>query len=77
MYHIVMKKIILKKKLLKHYAESTVRSLLNGSRLPSMKEAIKLNQKERIPFNAWVDIRSYVNNTKSKGATTSLQKEVS
>ena len=53
---------------------------LRGVCRPSYEKMIILRDSLDIPLGAWEDINiylSYINNTKSKGATTSLQKDVS
>jgi len=53
---------------------------LRGVARPSFENIYKLNKKLKIPFSVWLDESNqfnYFNNTQSKGATTSLQKDVS
>jgi len=61
-----MKREKLKQKLLQIYAPSTVRSILNGTRKPDYENMLKLNQLHKIPFTAWADLSSYLNNTTPK-----------
>jgi len=56
---------------------SAVSQWLSGKTNPDIKNIFLMKDKFGIPLNAWRDIRSYINNTKSKEATTSLQKDVS
>lgn len=56
-----MIKKILKAKLEAHgFRASSVRSLLNGTRKPSLEKAIELQTKRDIPVTAWQDIKSYI-----------------
>jgi hypothetical protein len=63
-----MNKKELFKKLLKHFASSTVYQLLDGRRRPSYKKILVLKEQEGIPFEAWRDIKSFItdNDTKQK-----------
>lgn len=58
----------LKTNLLSVFAESTVRSLLNGNRTPSLKMALKLQEKFNIPVEAWRDIKSFIAKSSQKTA---------
>lgn len=58
----------LKTNLLSVFAESTVRSLLNGNRTPSLKMALKLQEKFNIPVEAWRDIKSFIAKSSQKSA---------
>jgi len=56
----------LKLTLKQYYADSTVRSILNGTRKPDYENMLKLNQIHKIPFTAWADLSSYLNSTPTK-----------
>ena len=58
-------------------SHSAVSQWMSGKTNPDIRHIYLMKDRFGIPLNAWRDIRSYVNNTKSKGATTSLQKDVS
>ena len=60
------RKALLKKALSEYYADSTVRSILNGTRRPDYENMVKLNKLHKIPFTAWADLPSYLNSTPSK-----------
>jgi len=53
-------------------SEHTINSILCGRRRPSYEKILELNEKHKIPFTAWRDIKSYLqeNNTKQNGTTT-------
>ena len=67
-----MKRNKLKLKLNKYFADSTVRSILNGSRLPSMSNAIMLKEKEKISLNTWYSL--HVNNNIKSKDTIAIRK---
>jgi hypothetical protein len=75
MYPFGMKREILKEILLKHYVNSAANSILRGIRKPSYEVMVELDKKHNIPFNSWIDIKSYLqeNDTKTtpqKSTTT-------
>jgi len=53
-------KTILKENL--GYSDVSVRKILCGDRKPSYENMLKLNKKHRIPFVAWENINSYLQN---------------
>ena len=56
-----MEKIDLKNILKEVYGSIvTVNHILRGIRRPSYEKMIELNQKFSIPFEAWADIKSYL-----------------
>lgn len=55
----------LKENLLTVFAESTVRSLLNGTRTPSLKTALDLQDKFGIPPSAWRNIKQWLSHAQS------------
>ena len=56
-----MKKDIIKKTLLLHYSKDSIKSILCGRRKPSYKIMLILQEKHQIPFEAWKDIKSFIN----------------
>lgn len=57
-----MKKNTLRQKLKKlGYSDSMIRALLNGSKKPSLDKAIELRDKQSIPVEVWLDIKSFIN----------------
>lgn len=63
-----MKKSILKEKLIKSNLfsnDSSIRSLLNGTRFPSYSKAIRLEDTQGIPVEAWKDIKSFISESVS------------
>lgn len=66
-----MKKKKLEKILLKYFADSTVRAVLNGTRKPSYENMLMLKEIHKIPFTAWLDIKSYLQEHDTK--TTKLE----
>jgi len=60
-----MKKIKIKKILEQYYKPDMVKSIMLGRARPSYEKMIIFN-KHKIPFTAWLDIRSYMNDTKQK-----------
>jgi len=57
------------------YSYDSMKSLMCGRAKPSMTRAIELNQKFNVPFEVWIDIKSYLqeNDTK-KHSTTPIQR---
>ena len=60
MYTYKMKREKLKIILSNYFSNDGVKSILSGRRKPSFKVMLKLNEKHKIPFTAWKDIKSYV-----------------
>ena len=50
------------------YSYDSMKSLMCGRAKPSMKRAIELNKNFKVPFEVWIDIKSYLqdNNTSNK-----------
>ena len=61
MYTFAMEKDIIKKTLQLHYSKDGVKSILCGRRKPSYKMMLTLQEKHHIPFEAWKDIKSFIN----------------
>ena len=62
------------------YKQNTIDKLLQGRINPTTEKAIRLHKEHDIPFLAWEDIKSYLNNdTKhsSEKSTTSQAKKAS
>ena len=55
-----MKRAELKKILAPYYSQDSIKSLLCGRMKPSSKSMFMLNKKHKIPFTAWIDIKSFV-----------------
>ncbi len=54
------------------YSKSMINSILAGTRKPNADLRYKLEQKFSIPFKAWVDIKTYLqDNTTIKNSNTS------
>ena len=58
-----MKRNILKEILNKYYSDDGAKSILNGRRKPSYEAMLKMNEKHKVPFTAWKDIKSYLSNS--------------
>jgi len=56
------------------YTHDSIKSLMCGRALPSMSKAIKLNSEHNVPFEVWVDIKSYLKNDTKKQTHTQIQK---
>lgn len=56
--------------ILSNYTDSkhTIASYLKGVRRPKYEDILDMNRKFKVPFTAWEDIKSYLqeNNTKQK-----------
>lgn len=76
MYYYVMKRDEIKKILSKHYASATCDAILRGDRKPKYEVMIKLAQDSNIPFDAWLNIQSFIANHTPKEtlSTTTNQK---
>jgi hypothetical protein len=73
-----MKKKILKQILLKYYKEPSMFAILRGIRKPSYEVVVELHKKHNIPFDAWLDIKSYIeNDTKNDKETSSANESKS
>ena len=57
-----MKRENLKTILLNYYVDSTSNSILRGIRKPSYEAMVNLDKKHNVPFDAWLDIKSYLKN---------------
>ena len=57
-------------------SEHTIRSIVQGKRKPSYSNMYKMNKSYRIPFTAWYDIKSYLqeNDTKQTSKQSSNSK---
>jgi len=55
-----MKKEQLKTILNKYYSFDGVKSILCGRMKPSYKVMLELNERHKIPFTAWKDIKSFI-----------------
>lgn len=62
----------LKKKLLKHYSLSATKKLLTLVMRPSYEKILMLNKLYGIPFEAWLDIRAWLNGFKDEVGTSKL-----
>ena len=56
-----MKKEKLKTILSQHYSKDGIKSILCGRMKPSYEVMLKLNKQHNIPFEAWKDIKSFIN----------------
>ena len=56
-------------------SENLAGKYLRGVVRPSFENMYKLDKENKIPFHAWLDIKSYLqdNNTKQNGTTTRTQ----
>ncbi len=63
-----MEKDTLKQILKNFYKKSTIDAILRNSRKPNFDVMLELNQNYNIPFTAWKDIKSFLedNNNKEK-----------
>lgn len=61
------------------YTNDSVKSLMCGRVKPSFAKAQILFENHKIPFEAWINIKSYVNDTKetTKKSTTPQKEKVS
>lgn len=70
MYYFSMKREQLKQILLQYYSVAGVNMILRGDRKPSYETICLITKEHNIPFEAWLDIKSFVNNIKDIGDTT-------
>lgn len=62
-----MKRSTLKQILEKHYhSEDSIKSILSGRRKPSYEVMFKINKSDNVPFTAWKDIKSFINESVTK-----------
>lgn len=70
-----MKRQKLKNELLKIYSSSdTINSILNGRRRPKYEHIVHLNKKLKIPFTAWQDIKSYLQDNTARQSNLATAK---
>lgn len=73
MYHFAMERKKLKQILINFYSVAMADMILRGDRRPSYEIICQLHSKYKIPFNVWLDIKSYlVNDTKKAKCTSSV-----
>ncbi len=73
MYYYKMERKKLKQILIKFYSVAMANMILRGERRPSYEIICQLHSKYEVPFNIWLDIKSYVsnsNNTANKDKIT-------
>lgn len=70
MYYFSMKREQLKQILLKYYSVAGVNMILRGDRKPSYETICLITKEHHIPFEAWLDIKTFVNNIKDTGDST-------
>ena len=56
-----MKRQKLKSILSSYYSKDSVKSIFCGRMKPSYEVMLKLNKQHNIPFEAWKDIKSFIN----------------
>ena len=62
-----MKRKKIQKALLENgYTYDTMKSIMCGRSRPSMKRAIELKQNHKVPFEVWIDIKSYLQKNDTK-----------
>jgi len=61
--------------LTKHYGKKMVYAILNGTRKPSLEVVSKIEETMNIPAKAWLDIKSYIENSNSSKAELSSGKK--
>jgi hypothetical protein len=71
-----MKRKNLKKLLIKSYTVAGADLILRGERKPRYEIMVELNKKNKIPFDIWLDIKSYLqeNDTKHSNKNTNTKK---
>jgi len=66
-----MEKDIFVKKLKRFgYSDDSIKKILQGKQVPTMAKAFALKDLQRIPLNAWRDIKSYIVNSNSSKSKT-------
>lgn len=65
-----MERKTIKQILLNFYSTAMVDMILRGTRRPSYETICELNKKHNIPFEAWLDIKSFINDIKDIGSST-------
>ena len=63
-----MKKILLKK-LQEFYSEKMAYAILSGNRKPKYEVIIALHKNSEVPFDAWLNIKSYLRENDTKQST--------
>jgi len=60
------------------YSNESIKKLLYGKTRPSWKKAILLQQNHNIPYTAWVNIKSYIENDtkKDEHSTSTSNKQI-
>ncbi len=75
MYNSKMKQEQIFQILSKHYAERTVYAILSGTRKPKYEIILELYQQYNIPFTAWKDIKSFIDESLTKNENISTVSE--
>lgn len=70
MYYFAMERKKIKQLLLSFYSTAMADMILRGDRKPSYEIICELDKKHKIPFDVWLDIKSFVNNTKDNSSCT-------
>lgn len=61
----------IKQILLNYYSNAGTDMILRGERKPKYEVIVELHKKHKIPFDVWLDIKSYIeNNTKNSNRST-------
>jgi len=67
---------IIKSELLKYYKPLSVARILQGVRKPRYEVMVDLHRRGIVPFDAWLDIKAYLNNgTKSERSANTKPEE--
>ena len=71
-----MKRNIIRQELLKFYKPLSVVRILQGARRPRYEVMLDLHKAGIVPFDAWIDIKAYLNGNEAsqKGSSANRQK---
>lgn len=69
-----MKRNTLKEILNKYYSNDGTKSILNGRRKPSYEAMLKMNEKHKVPFTAWKDIKSFISSNNNNNKDSNIKR---
>jgi len=74
-----MEKNTLRTILSQYYSTPGINKILKGDRRPRYEIILELHRKHKIPFDAWIDIKSFIKNdtkTSTKSSSVTSRKNI-
>ena len=71
-----MIRTLLRLKLKQYYSDNSINKILQGARRPRYEVMLDLHKAGIVPFDAWIDIKAYLNGNEAsqKGSSAKRQK---